>query len=235
MAKIIKLHALGLLVWGLCLTAVAQVSPPEQRLVGSWELQERSDDGMGTTYEFRADSSLVITTGVMVDFDARVQAEELVGTIPVQRGAAHQIRMRVDGGSMTYVQDRDAPQKWTRLHKAIPGRPAFAGLWAVDQSAPLKKKQKNDELAQLLRDNTRLLITPAPAVPSGASGAEATGWKVRMRCPIENSGGSYTVQGSKLIMQYGGKVWVAAFRFDGNTLHILRQGDNVETVFDRFD
>jgi hypothetical protein len=213
------------------LASMAQTAPADQ-LIGSWELQERSAQGMGTTYEFRADSALVISTGVMVDIDVRLQGDELVGTVLSKRGHEEPVRIRAIGDSLSYIEGRDEPQRWIRVRRAAPGQPAFAGLWAVDKSVPLKGKRKNDETAQLMRDNMRIQIMLADAAPGSASGAL---WRVRMRCPLENSGGSYTVQANKLIMQYGGKVWVAAFRFDGNTLHLIRRGESAESVFGRVE
>jgi hypothetical protein len=57
--------------------------------------------------------------------------------------------------------------------------------------------------------------------------------KVHLRLPVRTDFGAFNVQGNQLIMQYGGKVWVAAFRFEGEALYLRFGGDDVESAFER--
>jgi hypothetical protein len=70
-----------------------------------------------------------------------------------------------------------------------------------------------------MRKNMRLVITPQG--------------KLLVRLPQHSEFGAFTVQDNRILMQYGGKVWVATFRFDGDTLYLLRRGENAEGAFDR--
>ncbi|MFB3915642.1 MAG: hypothetical protein ACE14M_02865 [Terriglobales bacterium] len=214
-------------VYAAVITTAAQ-APGQTSLIGNWELQGAREGGMGSVYTFRPDGALVITSSLMLDFQAQAKGDEVLARVAGEKGGAQSVRIRASGDSLTYLQ-KGQPQSWVRLGTPVPGQPAFAGLWAVDQSAP-SERRKNDEIAQLIRQNMRLKITPASA--STGTGPE---WNVRIRCPIENSGGSYTVQGNRVVMMYNGKVLVATFRLEGNKLYLTRHGDNAQTVFERAD
>lgn len=226
-SPVVKTIIRSFFVLFLCTAALAargQTQAGAPSLIGVWELQGTREDGTGSVYTFRPDGVLVITSSLMSDFDAQAEGNELRASAVDSRGHAESVRIHASANSLNF-QQKGQPESWIRVGPAVAGQPAFAGLWAIDQSAPSERKRKNDEISQLIRQNMRLRITPVDAIGKQ--------WKVRMRCPIENSGGSYTVQGTKIIMQFSGKVWVASYRMQGNNLYLTRQGETSDTIFER--
>jgi hypothetical protein len=230
------MHKIYLLVVCLALStgvALAQTNVPASAnlpdaalLIGTWD--GRTLDGMGATLSFRDDNSMTFSPGAMIDFTAKPQGNELVATVAFPGAPSKSVRIRVDGDHMIYTVNNAPPEHWVRLGKAVAGQPSYAGKWAIDQSVPTpadKKKKKNkksdytiSEMAET-RNSMRMVITPEG--------------KARLRVPMRSDFGAYNVQANKLIMQYGGKVWVATFRFNEGTLYLLRRGEDDEIAFER--
>jgi hypothetical protein len=214
------------LLCALLFASPALAQSLEQRIIGTWEGQERAEGGLGAILSFRPDGTMTIASGMMLDLAGRIQGDELVATTVQERDSVREIRIRAAGDTLTYTQGNSPPQKWVRLGMPAAGQPALAGTWMIDPTMPApraKKKKKadadSDEIAQALRQSMRLVITPAG--------------KVRFRALTHADGGTFTVQGSKLIMQYTGRVVVATFRFDGDKLYMAHPGDESERLFQR--
>lgn len=195
------------------------------RLIGTWE--GHTPDGMSATISFRDDSNMTFSPGATVDFVAQPQGNELVATVAVPGVSSQLVRIRAEGDRLTYTAIEAPAQQWVRVGKAVAGQPAYVGKWAIDPFAPVqvdkKKKKKRQEdfplISSEVRTAVRLVITPEG--------------KVRLRLPVRTDFGAFNVQGNKIIMQYGGKVWVAAFRFKGEELYLRFSGADVESEFER--
>jgi len=231
----LSMHKIFLLVVCLALfagaslaqtTVPASANPPDAALlIGTWD--GRTPDGMGATISFHDDSSMTFSPSVMIDFITKPQGDELVATVASPGAPPQSVRIRAEGDRLTYKASNAPPEYWARLGKAVAGQPPYAGKWAIDQSVPpavdkKKKSKKADytisEMAEA-RNSMRMVITPEG--------------KARLRIPMRIDFGAYNVQGNKLLMQYGGKVWVATFRFDDGTLYLLRRGEAEEVAFER--
>jgi hypothetical protein len=205
-------------------SALAAAQMDATRLAGTWETP--AINGTVTTLYFQANGQLTVSSSAVQEFSTYRQADELVGIV---RGSPeYEVRLRITAGELTYTPAGAPPQRWVRLGQSLPGAP-FAGVWALAPSElqPLKRKKRNQAKAASpyefippeIRANIRMLITPEG--------------QVRIRMPLETHGGSYTIQGDKLILLYSGRVQVSAFRFEADALHLLAQGDAADTVFAR--
>ena len=230
-----SMHKIFVLIVRLALLAGAALAqtnvpgsanPPDAALlIGTWD--GRTPDGMGATISFHGDSSMTFSPGVMIDFTAKPQGDELVATVASPGAPSQSVRIRAEGDRLTYTASNAPAEHWARLGKAVAGQPPYAGKWAIDQSVPppvdkkKKSKKADSTLSEMseVRNSMRMVITPEG--------------KARLRVPARTDFGAYNVQGNKLLMQYGGKVWVATFRFDGGTLYLLRRGEAEEIAFER--
>lgn len=217
----------------LAVTAFAQnvlptstTSADAARVVGTW--QGRTPDGMGATLSLRGDYNLTFSPCMTIDLALQAHGDELVGNIASADARSEVVRIRAAGDRLVYTAVHAPAEHWIRLGKPVPGQPPYAGKWAIDPFAPVpadtkKKKQKNQNDASQLdaeaRKRMRLMITPQGTA--------------RLLLPLRTDIGAYNVQGHQLIMQYGGKVWAAAFRFEGETLYLRFSGDDEESVFER--
>ena len=202
---------------------VPATSGDPARLVGVWEGRERFEEDLGTTLVFYSGGAMAMASGVMTNFRGQVIKDELVAQIESLSGFPQQLRIRATGDRMTYIMG-DVPQQWVRVGKAVAGQPAWVGTWAFDSVASSHKSRKHTdperlETEQLMRSNMRMVIS-----------ADGSG---RLRFPVSGDNGTYTVQGIKLTMQYGGRVSIASWRIDGNTLYLLYPDRQTETAFDR--
>jgi hypothetical protein len=192
-------------------------------LIGIWEGRDRTEEGMGETVEFRAGGTLTVSSGMMLNFQGRVVKDELVALVESISNVPQEVHIRATGDRMTYTV-AGAPQQWVRIGTAPAGQPAWVGLWAFESAAPPHKSRKrNDgermEIEQLMRTSMRMAITP-----------DGRG---RLRFPMNAQNGAYTVDGNKLILQYGGHVSFTTWRLDGNTLFLLYPNGHAESAFDR--
>jgi hypothetical protein len=218
---------MGLLIFAVFVQA--QSSPPPAanpgdpaRLIGVWEGRSRSEEDLGETVEFRAGGAMTITSGMMLNFAGRVLKDELVAVVESLSNVPQEVRIHASGDRMTYTV-AGAPQQWVRVGKPLSGQPAWVGSWAFD-SAPMRKSHKRAdgermEIEQMMRANMRMVIAPDG--------------KGRLRFPMSAQNGAYNVEGNRLILQYAGRVAVATWRFEGDTLFLVYVNSQTESAFDR--
>jgi hypothetical protein len=209
--------------------AHAQAGPPPAaasandaaRLVGVWEGRDRSEEGMGDTIEFRAGGTMTVSSGMMLNFQGKPVNDGLVAMVESVSGVPQEVRIRATGDRLSYIVG-GVPQQWRRVDSPAAGQPAWAGVWAFESAAaPGHKRHSREdhEVEQLMRTNMRMAIAP-----DGAG---------RLRFPMNNENGAYLVQGEKLVLQYGGRVFVPKWHIEGNTLFLQYPDRPAASAFDR--
>ena len=193
------------------------------RLIGVWEGRDRSEDGMGETVEFRSGGALTISSGMMLNFQGRLVKDELVGMVESLSNVPQEVHIRATGDRLTYMAS-GVPQQWARVGTAPAGQPAWVGTWAFESAARPRKSTKRyeserKEVEQSMRTSMRMTITPDG--------------KGRLRFPMNSQNGAYSVDGNKLLLQYGGRMSVTTWRLEGNTLFLLYPGGHAESRFER--
>ena len=108
--------------------AASQAAPPaaQKRIEGTqWVSTERTTGGMGVSYTFLVGGRVVEDQGAIIDFDYRVEGNQLVLTI---NGSEQRSRFTVDGGQLT-LRSNDGND---RIHQRAGPRtdpPHLQGLW----------------------------------------------------------------------------------------------------------
>lgn len=126
-----------LVVVALAGCAAPPPEPPSalKRIEGTqWVSTERSAGGLGISYTFLSGGRVVEDQGAIIDFDYRVEGDQLVLTV---NGSERRSRYTVDGGRLTLRGDDGIE----RVHQRAGPRsslPLLQGLWTFrhDSGAP---------------------------------------------------------------------------------------------------
>jgi hypothetical protein len=108
--------------------AAPQAAPPaaQKRIEGTqWVSTERTAGGMGVSYTFLGGGRVLEDLGAIIDFDYRVEGNQLVLTL---NGSEQRSRFTVDGGQLTLRSDDGND----RIHQRAGPRadpPILQGLW----------------------------------------------------------------------------------------------------------
>jgi hypothetical protein len=118
----------------LCFLPAAEPGPALAALplLGVWEPTVRARE-VGTTLEFCADGSVGATTGVMLDFEWRRDAEDRIVLVYKERTTGQEIAqpftVRFEPGGVMVQESGPTVLRFTRAEPARPGEDPVAGLW----------------------------------------------------------------------------------------------------------
>ncbi|MGH7267234.1 MAG: DUF5640 domain-containing protein [Candidatus Rokuibacteriota bacterium] len=130
--------------------AVAEAPARAETLVGRWDAEARSRGGLGTWWQFRADGTVSMSLGAMVDDRYRIDGEELTLLPDTAHAADQTVTMRITGDTLTA-----AGQTMRRVGGASPGDPPHVrGVWTYPHYTGIPA------YVELTRDGRHLLRIP---------------------------------------------------------------------------
>ena len=150
-------------------------------LLGVWEPTVRARE-TGTTLEFCADGSLIATTGLLLDFEWRRDAEDKIVLVYKERTSGQEVAqpftVRFEPGGVMVHESGSTFLRFTRAEPARPGEDPVAGLWidtrvgrtaftrfAPDGSASLRIASRRDAgFFKVEGDRLTLELQGQPAV-----------------------------------------------------------------------
>lgn len=111
---------------GLALVlAVAGAPAAAETLVGRWDAEARSRGGLATWWEFRADGTVSMSLGAMVDDRYRLDGDQLTLLPDTAHAAEQKVTVRITGDTLTA-----GGQAMRRVGGALPGAPPHVrGVW----------------------------------------------------------------------------------------------------------
>ena len=183
----------------LLAAAVAAATPQGNELLGLWE-SVRTDNGVGSTLEFRADATYVQATAVLVDLRYRLVGDRLVTAEnpPGEKAdAAGSPRVRIDGGVMLLTGPDGSVVRKERVGSAQPDAPPIVGVWRYRHStgATAFERYASDGTVSLrvpLSSTVGVYVLNRPELTLVQAGRSA------VKASVELAGGELVVSGPGL-------------------------------------
>jgi len=186
----------------LALVLVAGAGPTFAQVEGVWESIERSEGGVGITYEFGPDGTACASPGAMVDYVYQFAGGKVqVLNADLSENPETVMAFRFESDRLVADAESEAPPLVRADDDSSPDSPV--GVWKyidTDQS----DEELGGEQAALIRRNTRLRLT-------------STG-QVQLRIPFRVDCGPYQIDGSTLRMVRGDQTITPGFKVQGDTL-----------------
>jgi hypothetical protein len=201
----------------LAVVLLLGAAPSFAQLEGVWESVQRSEGGIGVTYEFQEDGNVCVSPGAMVDFVYRfVGGQVAVLNADLSEDPETVMAFRLENGRLVTDMGNEAPALERVGEQGTEGS-EVVGLWKYSETDETDEELGGKEAA-LIRRNTRIRLT-------------STG-KMLLRIPFVSECSQYQVDGSTLSMELRGQKITPAIRIEGDTLILTsRAGD--EASFSR--
>jgi hypothetical protein len=202
--------------YAVALTALLTMAaaPSFGQLEGVWESVQRSEGGVGMTYEFRPDGNVCASPGAMVDFVYRHAGDKVaVLNADLTEEPETVMGFRLENGQLVVETGNPAPPL-VRAHPEEAVEGSVTGVWKyVDTEA--SEEELGGTEAALIRRNTRIRFT-------------STG-KALLRIPFRVDCSPYRIEGSTLHMERNGQPISPAFAVEENSLVLTaRTGSKAE-------
>jgi len=196
------------------LLLLGSAPPSSARLVGVWESVERSEGGVGMTYEFRPDGTVCVAPGAMVDFVYRfVDGKVLVLNADLSENPETVMAFRLENDQLV-VDSGNAAPPLERVEPADPEEGPVVGIWKYVETGESEKAMGGAEAA-MMRHNTRIRLTPDG--------------KVQLRIPFRVDCSPYQIEGSTLTMERSGKAITPEFRIENDLLILISRSGSEAT------
>ncbi len=194
-------------------------TPSLAQLTGVWESVDRSSGGLGLTYNFRADGTMCVSPGAMVDFVYQfVDGKVLVLSADLSENPETVMALRLENDQLVVEMGSDAPPL-ERVDAGDPEQGPVVGTWMYTESDASDETLGGPEAA-VIRRNTRIRLT-------------STG-KALLRVPFSVNCSPYQVTGSTLTMERSGETITPTFKVEGDML-FLTSLTGTEVVFARLE
>jgi hypothetical protein len=211
-------HTLRCIVALMVLLTMA-AAPSFAQLGGVWESVQRSEGGVGMTYDFRPDGTVCVAPGAMVDFVYR-HANDKVTVLNADLTEEPETVMafRLENDQLIVEAGNAAPP----LVRANPEEAAdgsVTGVWKYVETDASEEELGGAEAA-LIRNNTRIRFT--------------SNGKALLRIPFRVDCAPYRIEGSTLHMERNGQAISPTFTIEDNSL-VLTARTGSQAAFTRLE
>lgn len=149
-------HRIGLLLFLLPLATYCDAQVTKSDIVGRWVAMHRSEGGIGSMWEFKADGTLTMAPGAVVDMPYKIEGDKLIlppGTTGPD-AKPQVLSFRIEGDTLyesfvdAAAKDAAAKKeiKYVRVSISKPGDQPIVGTWkSVGTGCALPAEEKSRE------------------------------------------------------------------------------------------
>ena len=160
-----------MLAW-LFIAALQCPAPPDPRLVGLWESENKSQGGIGHTLELRSDGTFVEAVTVIVDMSYRVSGDRIfLGEEPTTGAGDKGSSFRFEGDTFVVELPGSPAVRKERIGQREPNQAPIVGMWRYRHYTGAVAFERY--------------------TPEG---------RLHLRLPLSSSQGCYTLEGTRLTL-----------------------------------